>query len=276
MKVLKYIVVLLIGLYTPFVFSQNEDSLRFVAKVNKKKIAINEVLEIEFVFNKEVDTFIPPKFENFTINQGPNQSVSIIWEKGVKVFSKTYKYSLKPKVIGEEQLIGNATIEVSGTQLQTEPMHISVTKKRSLHRANKKAKSAIKNKVFIVTEVSKNSLNELDSLTVMHRIYFPENFEMSSFSEIRKPVYKHCIIKSEHKKQFTVEQTEFRGSVYRSIVYRQAILKPEGKGEIKVKPVILDVVVDVPTGKKDIFGRYLRVPKTIRIKSNKVSVNVVK
>ena len=123
--------------------------------------------------------------ENFTINQGPNQSVSIIWEKGVKVFSKTYKYSLKPKVIGEEQLIGNATIEVSGTQLQTEPMHISVTKKRSLHRANKKAKSAIKNKVFIVTEVSKNSLNELDSLTVMHRIYFPENFVILYYFNIK-------------------------------------------------------------------------------------------
>jgi len=98
----------------------------FNAKVNRKKLGINERLRIDFVMNQDGDSFNPPNFNGFKVTGGPSQSVSRQWVNGKGTFSKTYSYSLSPTKRGKIT-IQQAEITVNGEVYKTTPVTIEVT-----------------------------------------------------------------------------------------------------------------------------------------------------
>jgi hypothetical protein len=58
------------------------------------------------------------------------------------------------------------------------------------------------------------------------------------------------------------------------VVLRKTVLYPQKTGRLKLEPLVLDITVEVPTGRADIFGRPImtKVPKTVTAGSRTVNV----
>ena len=89
---MKKLLILLLTFNTLILSSQ----VKFDVSVSKSKLGLNERFRVDFVMNQNGDNFSPPKFENFQIIGGPNQSIKTSYVNVERNFSKTYSYFLKP------------------------------------------------------------------------------------------------------------------------------------------------------------------------------------
>ncbi|MBP6754766.1 MAG: BatD family protein [Bacteroidia bacterium] len=117
---------------TSAIFTEVESQLvstetKFIAKVSKKTLRINERLRIDFFINCDGDNFTPPNFKNFKIIAGPSQQISQSWINGKSSFIKSYSYFLLPLKKGILN-INQATIEKYGKKYKTNSIVIYVIK----------------------------------------------------------------------------------------------------------------------------------------------------
>ena len=51
-----------------------------------------------------------------------------------------------------------------------------------------------------------------------------------------------------------IENGTYNGEDYRFVVLRKTVLYPQKTGTLEIEPLTLDITVDVPTNRRDIFG----------------------
>ncbi len=56
-------------------------------------------------------------------------------------------------------------------------------------------------------------------------------------------------------KDLVVENGKYKGEDYRYVVLKKAVLYPQKAGRLTIEPLALDLVMEVPTNRRDIFGR---------------------
>ena len=105
----------------------------FNSIVDKNKLPINDYFILEFQIRKEGNKFNPPKFGDFKVINGPNQSLSNSWKNGKRNFLNKYSYVLSPKRKGKLS-IGEASVIINGKLFKTNPLVIDVNEKRPLTR----------------------------------------------------------------------------------------------------------------------------------------------
>ncbi len=259
MKLKKYISILLLLLVTSFAFSQ----VKFQAKVSKNKLAVNERLRIDFEMNRDGDNFNPPSFSNFTLMGGPNQSVSHSWVNGVRSFKKTYSYFLAPKKRGEFT-IGQATIEIEGEIYKTSPIKITVTTAIEKPKDPNDPNYLASESIHLVAEISKTNPYVNEAITVLYKLYVSPTTGVDNWRVMDSPKYNGFWsqnIKNENQK---VETGTYKGEEYRFIVLDKVVLYPQKTGKLNIEPLTLDVSVQVPTNRRNIFGERMmaRVNKT--------------
>lgn len=226
----------------------------FRAKVSKKTLGINERLQIDFLMNEDGDNFTPPSFENFKVVGGPSQSISNSWINGERTYSKTYTYFLAPKKRGLTN-IGQASIEVKGVIYKTSPIEINVTAAVDVPKDPNDPEYLASESIDLVAEISKTDPYLNEAISVVYKLYIAENTGIRTWNEIDKPRYNDFWSQNIDVKELKVQEGLYKGENYRFVVLKKTVLFPQKTGELSLEPLTLDISVEVPSNRRDIFGR---------------------
>ena len=269
MKTLKNITIIFIILITSMASAQ----VKFEAKVSKKRLGINERLRIDFEMNEDGDNFNPPSFQNFTVVGGPNQSVSHSWVNGKKSFNKTYSYFLAPKKRGKFT-IAQATIEINGQIYKSTPITIEVTKAIDKPSDPNDPDVLVAKNIHLVAEVSKTDPYLNEAITVVYKLYVSPNTGVSNWREIDSPRYNDFWSQNIDIKGLKILNGTYKGEDYRYVVLRKTVLYPQKTGKLEIEPLTLDITVEVPTQRRDIFGQRLMTQKHKTISAGSRTIQV--
>lgn len=249
MKVLKHITLFLIILASSMAFAQ----VKFEAKVSKQKLGINERLRIDFIMNKDGDNFNPPDFANFTVVGGPNTSVSNSWLNGQHSYTKTYSYFIAPTKKGR-LTINQASIEIEGQIYKTQVVNVDITNAVKRPNDPDNVEGVASESIHLVAEVSKTDPYLNEAITVVYKLYVSATTGVSNWREIDNPRYNDFWSQKIDTKGLKIENGKYKGEDYRYVVLRKTILYPQKSGKLEIEPLTLDITVEVPTNRRNIFG----------------------
>lgn len=248
--------------------------VQFDAKVSKRQLGINERLRVDFEMNKDGDNFTPPSFEGFRA-VGPNQAVSNSWINGKRSYSKTFTYFLTPQSQGTHK-IGQATIEIDGEIFKTPPIEVRVTEAVRLPKDENDADYIASENVHLIAEVSDSNPYLNQAITVVYKMYVSHDVSITSnWRELDIPKYADFWSQNiDSKGNYKIYEGKYNGEDYRYVILRTTVLYPQKTGKLDIEPLTLDVPIDVPGKRRDLFGRRLttRVNKTISAGSRTINV----
>ena len=260
--------------------------VQFEAKLSKSSLGINERLRVDFTMNIDGDNFTPPNFEQsgFRIVGGPSQMVSQSWVNGRGTFNKSYSYVLMPLKKGN-LILKQATIEYNGQIYKTAPVKVNVGEAvdeqydpySNPKRPNQRAITAVgKEGVHLVAEISNPNPYINEPITIQYKIYVNARTSVAGWRESAKPKYENFWSQSESidADNLKVVNTTFKGESYRMAVLRRTVLYPQKAGNLVIEPLTLDVEVEVPTGRVDLFGEAEKVIQNKRVSAGSKVINV--
>jgi hypothetical protein len=204
--------------------------------------------------NEDGDNFTPPSFEKFKVVGGPSQSISNSWINGKRTYSKTYTYFLAPKKRGSTN-IGQASIEVKGVIYKTSPIEINVTAAVDVPKDPNDPEYLASESIDLVAEISKTDPYLNEAISVVYKLYIAENTGIRTWNEIDKPRYNDFWSQNIDVKELKVQEGLYKGENYRFVVLKKTVLFPQKTGELSLEPLTLDISVEVPSNRRDIFGR---------------------
>jgi hypothetical protein len=245
----------------------------FNAKTSKKRLGINERLRIDFTMNKDGDEFEPPEFKNFSVVGGPSQSINNSWINGVRSFSKTYSYFLAPKKRGVFT-IGQATIEIDGEVYKTLPVKISVSAAIEKPKDPNDPNYIASEKIHLVAEVSNSKPYLNEAITVVYKLYVAQGVGVRNSREIDKPRYSDFWSQNIDVEGLGAQQGSYKGEDYLYVVLKKTVLYPQKTGKLNIEPLSLDVTVEVPSNRRDVFGRSFTNTVNRRVSAGKRTINV--
>ena len=260
-------------LLTFFISGMLSAQVVFDAKVSKKQLGINERLRVDFTMNKDGDDFEPPSFENFTVVGGPSQSISNSWVNGVRSFSKSYSFYLTPKKRGKF-ILGQATIEINGETYKTLPINITVTAAIDKPKDHNDPNYIASENIHLVAEVSNSNPYLNEAITVVYKLYVAQNTGVRNWREIDSPRFSDFWSQNIDVKGFDAKQGTYRGEDYRYVILRKTVLYPQKTGELKIEALSLDVTVEVPSQRRDVFGRTFTSTVNRTVSSGNRTINV--
>lgn len=227
--------------------------VEFTASVSKKKLGINERLRVDFEMNSEGDNFSPPSFTGFTVVGGPSQSVSHSWINGKRSFSKTYTYILSPKKRGKFT-IQQAEIVIEGETYKTIPVNVEVVAAIAKPKDPNDPDYVAQENIHLVAEISNTTPYLNEAITIIYKLYVGPSVNVSNFNPIDNPKFADFWSQNIDIKQLKIEQGTYKGQDYRYVVLRKSVLLPQKTGKLTIEPLTLDVIVNVPTNRRDFFG----------------------
>ncbi len=264
----KYIFLLMISFQGLFA------QIQFEAKVSKNTLGLNERLRIDFTMNADGDNFSPPSFEGFRIVGGPSQQVSQSWINGRSSFNKSYSYFLLPTQKGT-LTIRQATVEINGQIYKTNPIKINVTAAVEQPRdPNDEPQISAEDAIHLVAEISKGNPYVNEPITVVYKLFFSYNIGITNWRELNKPKYNDFWSQNIDIKQLVAEEGRYKGEKYRYIVLRKTVLYPQKSGKLEIEPLSLDIDVQVPTNRRNIFGQVQLVEDNKRVSAGSKTITV--
>ena len=271
--------------------------VEFTAVPSRTKIGVNENLRLEFRMNQDGDNFNPPSFQGFKVS-GPGQTISNSWINGQRSFSKSYTYVLTPLGKGTFT-VGQATIEIAGTTYKTSPVKITVGDAvanpnpqqqqrrydpfdpfgRRQQEEEEAVAQATKNPnqgIHIVAEVQNTNIYVNQPVNVVYKLYVSPNSSVASFGEKESPKYNDfwSQIEPVDPQHMKVENATYNGQPYRMVVLRRAVLYPQKSGRLELEPLVEELLVQVPSGKRDFFGRMAMTEVKTTASSGRKYINV--
>ncbi|WP_069676567.1 BatD family protein [Formosa sp. Hel1_33_131] len=260
-------------LLTFFVSGILSAQVSFDAKVSKKQLGINERLRVDFTMNTDGDDFEPPSFQNFTVVGGPSQSINNSWINGTRSFSKSYSYFLAPKKRGDFT-IGQATIEIDGKIYKTLPIKITVTAAIDKPKDPNDPDYIASEKIHLVAEVSNTNPYLNEAITVVYKLYVAQNTGVRNWREIDNPRYGDFWSQNIDVKSVNIQNGTYKGEEYRYVILRKTVLYPQKTGKLTIEPLPLDVTVEVPSQRRDVFGRSFMSTVNRTVASGNRTINV--
>ena len=251
--------------------------VKFEADVSKNSLGINERVRIEFSMNEDGDNFNPPNFEacGFRVVGGPSQSISQSWINGRSTFQKAYTYILLPLQKGN-LIIKQATIEINGQIYKTTPIKMTVGNAVQMEQErnpNDAPVVNVDNNLYLVADISKANPYINEPTTVVYKLYFSNNIGISNFREVNKPKYNDFWSQNIEIKKLEAQQGIFKGQQFRFVILKKVILYPQKAGKLDLEPLALDIDVQMPIGRPNIFNQYQMGEDTKRVSAgNKIIV----
>lgn len=266
----KYILLLLIS------FQGLLAQVQFEAKVSRNSLGLNERLRVDFIMNVDGDNFVQPNFEGFRVIAGPSQQISQSWINGRSSFEKIYSYFLLPLQKGN-LVIKQAVIEFNGQLYKTAPIRVTVTnpvqQQADPNDPNAPQISA-DNNIYLVADISKTNPYINEPITVVYKLYFSYNIGITNWRELDKPKYNDFWSQNIDIKQLVAEEGMFKGQRYRFVTLRKTVLYPQKSGRLKIEPLALDIDVQLPTNRRDMFGRVLITEGNKRVSAGTKTITV--
>ena len=246
--------------------------VQFEARVSKTTLGLNERLRIDFMMNVDGDNFVPPSFAGFRIIAGPSQQISQSWINGKSSFEKAYSYYLVPNQKGTFVLKA-AAIEFNGATYKTAPVKITVTEATEEPRDPNNSEINADENLYLIADVSKGNPYVNEPTTVVYKLYFA-NIGISNFRELGKPKYNDFWSQNIEIKQLLAEEGIFKGQNYRYIILKKVVLYPQKSGRLKIEPLSLEIDVQLPSNRRDVFGRMVLTETTKRVSAGAKIINV--
>jgi len=266
----KYIFLLLLS------FNGLLAQVQFEAKVSKTTLGLNERLRVDFMMNEDGDNFTPPAFEGFRIVGGPSQQVSQSWINGRSSFNKSYSYFLLPMQKGT-LVIKQAAVEINNQIYKTNPIKVVVTAAVEQPRdVNDQSAPQISadDAIHLVAEISKGNPFVNEPITVVYKLYFSYNIGITNWRELNKPKYNDFWSQNIDIKQLAAEEGKYNGEKYRFVVLRKTVLYPQKSGKLVIEPLSLDIDVQLPTNRRNIFGQVQVVDDHKRVSAGSKTITV--
>ena len=260
-------------IFTFFISGLLSGQVSFDSKVSKRELGINERLRVDFTMNKDGDDFEPPGFENFNVVGGPSQSINNSWVNGVRSFSKTYSYFLAPKKRGQFT-IGQATIKIDGEVYKTLPIKISVSAAIDKPKDPNDPNYIASEKIHLVAEVSNANPYLNEAITVVYKLYVAQGVGVRNSREIDKPRYSDFWSQNIDVEGLGAQQGTYKGEDYLFVVLRKTVLYPQKTGKLNIEPLSLDVTVEVPSNRRDVFGRSFMSTVNRRVSAGNRTISV--
>jgi len=260
---------------TCFVALGIQAQVQFDAKVSREKLGINERLRIEFTMNQNGDNFIAPDFAGFRRIAGPNQSISQSWVNGKSTFQKTFTFFVQPLKRGK-LTIGQAVVTIDGQKYKTSPIQVEVTEavdNPSLSGDTTPETKALDG-IHLIAEISDTNPYLNEGIYVVYKLYVSPSTNIRNYRALDNPKYENFWSQSIDIQKLEVKKGQFAGKPYQYIELRKTILYPQKTGKLTIEPLALSIGVEVPSSRRDIFGRrlYEVVDKTFSSKSKTIDV----
>ncbi len=245
------ITILILVLNSLFLTAQ----VKFDASVSKTKLGLNERLRVDFVMNQNGDNFSPPNFEGFQIIGGPNQSIKTTYVNGERSFSKTYSYFLQPLIKGRLS-IKQASIEIDGEEYKSLPIEVIITD--SVNQPSDSVTEYYNNDdIELRALISKSSPYLNEPITVVYKLYYKAPIRISDARETETPNYKDFWNQTIKIPQLKIKREIYKGQNYNVVEWRKVVLYPQKSGQLEISPLSLNLMLDVPTDKRDFFGNVI-------------------
>ena len=266
----KYISHIIVLLFTVFNVTAQ---VSFEARVSKKSMGLNERLRVDFIMNKNGDNFTAPNFSDFRVVGGPNQSISNSWVNGKRSFSNTFTYFLSPKKKGAATLKA-ATVKIEGKVYRTTPVKITISESVATPRDPNSPEYLIDDNLHLVTEVSNPRPYLNEAITVVYKLYFRSPLKISDAREIESPKFQDFWSHIIKIPQLQVQNATFRGEDYKMVIWRKTVLYPQKTGKLTLEPLSLNVVIGLPSNRRDFFGGRIVQQTSRSITAEKRFINV--
>ena len=247
--------------------------VHFEARVSKTTLGLNERLRIDFVMNFDGDNFVQPNFEGFRIIAGPSQQVSQSWINGKTSFEKSYSYFLLPSQKGI-LTIKQAVIEFNGQIYKTQPIKINVTAATEQPRDPNDSQISADDNLYLVADITNTNPYINQPITVVYKLYFSYNIGIDKWEELSKPKYNDFWSQNIEIKKLVAEEGIFKGQKFRYVVLKKVILYPQKSGKLVIEPLSMDVAVQLPTNRRDMFGRVEITNGNKRVSAGAKTINV--
>jgi len=262
------ITILILALNSLFISAQ----VKFDASVSKTKLGLNERLRVDFVMNQNGDNFSPPDFENFQIIGGPNQSIKTSYVNGERCFSKTYSYFLQPLKKGSIR-IKQASVEIDGELYKSLPIEVLITDSVS-QPSESVTQYYNDDDIELRALISKGSPYLNEPITVIYKLFYKAPINISDARETETPNYKDFWSQIIKIPQLKVQREIYKGQNYNTVEWRKVVLYPQKSGQLEISPLSLNLVLDVPTDKRDFFGNIIYDQTTLVISTGVRTINV--
>lgn len=247
--------------------------VQFEAKVSKTTLGLNERLRVDFTMNFDGDNFMPPTFDGFRVIAGPSQQVSQSWVNGKSSFNKTYSYYLLPTQKGTIS-IKQASIEYNGQAYKTTPISVKVSDAVEQPRDPNDNSISINDALYLVADVSKTNPYLNEPITVVYKLYFSHSIGITNWQELDKPKYNDFWSQNIDIKQLAAEEGMYNGERFRYVVLRKTVLYPQKAGKLEIEPLSLDIDVELPTNRRNVFGQVMLTKDHKRVSAGSRVINV--
>jgi len=249
----------LVKKFTILIFALNclfiSAQVKFDATVSKNKLGLNERLRVDFVMNQNGDNFSPPDFENFQIIGGPNQSISTKYVNGERSFSKTYSYFLQPLRKGSLR-IKQASIEIDGEEYKSLPIEVIITD--SVDQPSDSVTQYYNDEdIELRALISKSSPYVNEPITIVYKLYYKAPIRVSNAQETETPKYKDFWNQDIKIPQLKIQSEIYKGQNYNVVEWKKVVLYPQKSGLLEISPLSINLMLDVPTDKRDFFGNII-------------------
>ncbi|KQO29880.1 BatD protein [Flavobacterium sp. Leaf82] len=268
----RYLILLL------FTFQGLMAQVQFEARVSKNTLGVNERLRIDFIMNVDGDNFDQPSFDGFRVVGGPSQQVSQSWVNGRSSFQKIYSYILQPNQKGTFS-IKQASIEYNGQIYKTQPIKVVVTNAVAQERdpydnSRPQGQQGVPNETLnLVAEISKTTPYLNEPITVVYKLYF-NNINVTGFKELAKPKYNDFWNQNIDIKQLSIEEGTFQGQRCYYVILKKTILYPQKSGRLTIEPLSLDISVQLPSNRRDMYGQMILTDDNKIVSAGAKTINV--
>lgn len=247
--------------------------VQFEARVSKNTLGLNERLRVDFIMNVDGDNFEQPSFDGFKLVAGPSQQISQSWINGRSSFQKIYSYILQPERKGAVT-IKQAAIEYNGQIYKTNPIKVTVTNAVAQERDPSDRPPGSGNELLtLVAEISKTNPYLNEPITVVYKLYF-NNIGVTGFKELAKPKYNDFWNQNIDIKQLAIEEGSYQGQRCYYVILKKAILYPQKAGKLTIEPLSLDIGVQLPTNRRDMFGQMIITEDSKVVSAGAKTINV--
>jgi hypothetical protein len=238
--------------------------VKLEVKVEKTNLKIGEVIQVNYIFNEEGTNFTPPNFNGFN-KGGSYVSSNEEYINGDYAIQQVYTYVIQAAKAGR-LIISPATIKFNGKTYPSKSVAVFVSNEKAAdaiqrnqnstnvpkHATVNKSISGANNLLFIDVEVSKSNVFVNEPVEVNYRIYLAPNLEI----ELNKNMvtkFNNFWSQTEDV-QGGWERAVVNNRVYKSKIFKKAILYPQKIGKLEISPITLDLNISYPTGDVDFFG----------------------
>ena len=151
--------------------------------------------------------------------------------------------------------IGSAKIEVDGQTYTTKPFQITVTKTSARPKDPNDPYSIAARNAFLKVQASRTSVYVGEPIVASYKIYFKMNISQPEL--LKEPSYTGFYKENITAKRATTSEERYRDETYQTYKAMEMLLIPQKAGDLKPGTVEMKIPTQIPTRRRDFFGRQL-------------------